>query len=1059
MNENLKNERCKPLLKRLSVRNRLLIKCLFCSLTLGFPTNVLNAGVLKTYGIQQSEKITGFVVDANGEPIIGANVVVKGTTNGTITDLDGAFTLDVSGNGGIVLVISYIGYNTVEYPVKAGEAIKVRLQEDTQRLDEVVVTALGISKSERALNYSAAQLSASEISEVRSENPLSALTGKVAGLDITGNKRGTSGKIVLRGVGEIASGSTNKPLYVIDGVPVDNGDRTTASPFGGIDYGDVLSNINTDDIESISVLKGPSAAALYGSKASRGAILITTKSGVADQGIGIEFNSNTSILMPYAGLNQYQQTYGTGQGGNYPKSKADAMAWSLDAWGARLDPSITSAFLDGSEQQYVSRYHPMDFYNNGVNTSNTLSIMGGNKKATFRMSYGNEYYKDITPAFKYVKHNFNIRANGELTSRLSYDIKLNFNVSNANQRPQSGHGIFNPMTVLPILGADTDLKKMEVMGRDISTGGLINNWDGALNPYYVMYQYKNNDQMYKGIGSASISYKLLKDLKLTFRQGLEMSDFSASELIPVGSKFMTTYAGRYGSMEKGGLGKSNSKFLQVNTDFFAEYGKTIQDFTIDAMIGGNYWSQKTRDYSIQAADFIAEGLYSPSNAQNQSSSYEIYNKRMWGMYGSLDLSYKRFVYLTFTARNDWSSTLPQKNNSYFYPSIGGSLIFSEIFDLPEWFSFGKIRGSWAQVGSDTDVYQLDMYYSLFPGGYPTDFGSEVYPGNINTNQLPPLDLKPMITKSTEYGLDVRFFNDRLGLDLAYYDNTTSDQILQVPIPNSSGFSSRLMNAGSVSNRGIEITLSATPILQKDLRWNLSLSLAHNKSKVNELYDGLESIQMYFCEAMSVMAVEGEPYGIMYGSDYLYNESGEIMRDEEGYPLYDTSYNSYLGSAIPKVIWGLSSSINYKDFYLNFTIDSRMGHKYYSKTSRWLYEHGTHINTAIARDEYYASGGTGLDPLKLGKIQSVVASENVYDGSFIRMKEIAIGYRIPKKFAEKLMLKSAQISFVASNPFFIWRGSDFCDPTFSLNSTVGMEGIENGGEPAVRSLGVNLNLKF
>ena len=727
MNENLKNERCKPLLKRLSVRNRLLIKCLFCSLTLGFPTNVLNAGGLETYGIQQSEKITGFVVDANGEPIIGANVVVKGTTNGTITDLDGAFTLDVSGNGGIVLVISYIGYNTVEYPVKAGEAIKVRLQEDTQRLDEVVVTALGISKSERALNYSAAQLSASEISEVRSENPLSALTGKVAGLDITGNKRGTSGKIVLRGVGEIASGSTNKPLYVIDGVPVDNGDRTTASPFGGIDYGDVLSNINTDDIESISVLKGPSAAALYGSKASRGAILITTKSGVADQGIGIEFNSNTSILMPYAGLNQYQQTYGTGQGGNYPKSKADAMAWSLDAWGARLDPSITSAFLDGSEQQYVSRYHPMDFYNNGVNTSNTLSIMGGNKKATFRMSYGNEYYKDITPAFKYVKHNFNIRANGELTSRLSYDMKLNFNVSNANQRPQSGHGIFNPMTVLPILGADTDLKKMEVMGRDISTGGLINNWDGALNPYYVMYQYKNNDQMYKGIGSASISYKLLKDLKLTFRQGLEMSDFSASELIPVGSKFMTTYAGRYGSMEKGGLGKSNSKFLQVNTDFFAEYGKTIQDFTIDAMIGGNYWSQKTRDYSIQAADFIAEGLYSPSNAQNQSSSYEIYNKRMWGMYGSLDLSYKRFVYLTFTARNDWSSTLPQKNNSYFYPSIGGSLIFSEIFDLPEWFSFGKIRGSWAQVGSDTDVYQLDMYYSLFPGGYPTDFGSEVYP--------------------------------------------------------------------------------------------------------------------------------------------------------------------------------------------------------------------------------------------------------------------------------------------------------------------------------------------
>lgn len=1037
---------------------KLLTKYLLLALTLGIPSEIIKASDSNNLETQENRKITGIVIDSKGESIIGANVIIKGSKEGTVTDLDGAFTLETLGSK-IILLVSYIGYNTVEYIVDNNKAIKIQMQEDTQALDEVVVTALGISKSERALNYSAAQLSASDISEVRSGNPISALTGKVAGLDITGNKRSGSGKIILRGVGEIASGSTNKPLYVIDGIPMDNSNRTDASPFGGTDYGDVLSNINTDDIESISVLKGPSAAALYGSKASRGAILITTKSGTADQGIGIEFNSNTSILMPYAGLNQYQQAYGSGQGGNYPKNQADAMAWSLDSWGAKLDPSTLSAFLDGSEQTYISRYHPMDFYTNGMNTSNSLSVMGGNKKAAFRFSYGNEYYKDITPAFKYMKHNFNVRANGELTSRLSYDMKVNFNVSDANQRPQSGHGIFNPTTILPIIGADTDLKKMETMGRDISSGGLINNWDGALNPYYIAYQYKNNDQMYKGITSLSASYKLLNDVKLTFRQGFEMSDFNTNELIPAGSKFWMTYAGRYGSMEKGGTSKKNSKFLQMNTDFFAQYSKTIRDFSIDAMIGGNYWSQKTRDTSIQAADFIAENLYAPSNAKNQSSKYELYNKKMWGMYGSLDLSYKRFLYLNFTARNDWSSTLPQKNNSYFYPSVGGSFIFSEIFDLPEWFSFGKIRGSWAKVGSDTNVYQLDMYYKLFPGGYPTDFGVEVYPGNIDTKQLPPLDLKPMTTKSTEIGLDVRFLNDRLGLDIAYYDNTTNNQIIQIPIPNSSGFSSRLMNAGSVSNRGIELTLSATPIQTKDLSWNLNFTLAHNTSKVNKLHEGLKNIQMYFCEAMSVMAVEGEPYGIMYGSDYLYNDDGEIMRDEQGYPLYNKNYDSYLGSATPKVILGLSSSIEYKDFYLNLTIDSRLGHKYYSKTSRWMYEHGNHVNTALARDEYYASEKTGLDPLKLGKIQSVVAADNVYDGSFIRMKEVSIGYKIPKAFAEKLWLKSASVSLVASNPFFIWRGSDFCDPTFSLNSTVGMEGIENGGEPAIRSLGINLNLKF
>jgi len=1007
--------------------------------------------------IQQEKRISGIVIDSKGEPIIGANVVVKGTANGTVTDLDGAFNLTIQGQRP-TLVISYIGYIPKEIQINNETNIRVSLEEDSKNLDEVIVTALGISKSERALNYAATQLSSSDISEVRSGNPLSSLSGKVAGLDITGNRRSGSGKIVLRGVGEIASGSTNKPLYVIDGVPVDNSNTTNVSPFGGTDYGDGLANINMDDIESISVLKGPSAAALYGSKASRGAILITTKQGTVDQGIGIEFNSNTSLLMPYAGLNQYQQSYGTGQGGHYPKNKAEAMSYSLDSWGAKLDPGTTSAFLDGSEHPYVSRYHPMDYYNNGVSTTNTLAITGGNKKGAFRLSYGNEYYKDITPAFNYMKHNMNIRLNGDLTSRLSYDVKVNFNVTNGHQRPQSGHGIFNPATILPIIGADVDLKKMEAMGRDISTGGLINNWDGALNPYYILYQYKNNDQKYKGMASASASYKVFDGLKITARQGIDMSDFNTDELIPKGSKFWRTWAGRYGSMMDGGMSKANTKFIQLNADVFAEYSKQVGDLTVDAMIGGNYWSQKTRNMSIQAADFIADDLYVPSNAKNQSSKYELFNKKMYGMYGSIDLGYKRFLYLTFTARNDWSSTLPQHNNSYFYPSIGGSFIFSEIIDLPDWFSFGKVRASWAEVGSDTDMYKLDMYYSLFPGGYPTDYGTDVIPGNIATDQLPPLNLKPMITKSTELGLDVRFFNDRLGVDLAYYDNTTSNQIIQVPIPNSSGFSTRLMNAGSVSNNGFELTLSGKPIQTKDLSWNVGFTLAHNKSKVNKLHEGLKSIQMYFVEAMSVMAVEGEPYGIMYGSDYLYDEAGNMMTDEQGYPLYNTNYDSYLGSAIPKVILGFTSQLDYKDFYLNFSIDSRLGHKYYSKTSRWMYEHGNHKNTVKVRDEYYATG-TGLDPLKLGKIQSVVASQNVYSAGFVRMKEIALGYRIPKSVAEKFMLKSANVSFVMSNPFFIWRGSDFTDPTFSLNSTVGMEGVENGGEPAIRSLGINLNLKF
>lgn len=1007
--------------------------------------------------LQQSEKrITGKVVDTYGDPLVGVTISVKGTTTGTITDVDGAFTMNVQINS--TLLVSYIGFISQEFTIGTKNEYRIQLLENVAEIDEVVVTALGISKSQRALNYAAVQLSSEEISEVHSGNVLTSMGGKVAGLDITGNKRGGSTKIVLRGTGEIASGSTNKPLFVIDGVPIDNSNNTDVDPFKGTDYGDALAGMNMDDIESISVLKGPSAAALYGSKASRGAILITTKKGTVDQGIGVEFNSNTSMLMPYNFLSQYQQEYGSGQGGVCPMTQGDALKVSEDAYGMRLNPSLTSTFIDGSEHAYVARYKPMDFYNNGFNTTNTISITGGTSKAAFRFSYGNEYYKDITPEFNYIKHNLMMRMNGQLTSRLSYDFKISFNTTNAHQRPQSGHGQFNPGTVLSILPADTDLNKLKAMGRDISTGGLINTWDGALNPYYILYQYKNNDQTYAGNGLAMVSYKILDNLKLTYRQGIELSDFNKDSTIPQGSGFRKTMAGRTDYMTQGGITKDNTKFILLNTDIFGEYNLQAGKFSMDLMAGFNSWSQKKRGMGLEAADFIAPDLYVPSNAKNQSASYTMNNKKMLGMYGSVDFGYNRFLYLTITARNDWSSTLPKDNNSYFYPSVGASLIFSEIMKLPEWFNFGKVRASWAEVGSDTSPYQLNMYYGLFAGGYPTQSGGMVYPGNISGSVLPPLNLKPMSTRSTELGLDVRFLNSRLGLDIAYYSNTTKDQILKVPIPRSSGFESSLMNAGSVNNYGFEIMLTGTPIQTKDLTWDISVNIAHNKSKVKKLHEELKSIQMYFCEAMSVMAIEGEPYGVMYGSDYLYNPDGSIQVDEAGYPLYDTSYNTYLGSAIPKVIWGMTNRIAYKDFYLNFTIDSRLGHKYYSKTSRWMYEHGTHENTIPGRDEFYANG-TGLDPLKLGKIQSVVAKQNLYSGGYLRMKEIALGYRIPQKFSSKLMLRQAHVSLVFSNPFFIWRGSNFADPTFSLNSTVGMEGIENGGEPSIRSIGVNLNLKF
>ncbi|MEQ8650610.1 MAG: SusC/RagA family TonB-linked outer membrane protein [Cyclobacteriaceae bacterium] len=792
--------------------------------------------------------VSGKVTDENGDGLPGASVLIKGTTTGTTTDLDGNFDLNVPEDA--ILVISFVGYVKNEVVVGNRNVINVKMTAESSQLSEVVVTAFGMEREKKALGYSAQELEGEDLSAAREVSVANFLTGKIAGVQVSKTAGGPTGSssVTIRGNGSLNGNS--QPLYVVDGVPIIN-EPKNASGGGGLwdgesDYGDGISDINPEDVLSMSVLKGPAAAALYGSRGANGVILITTKSGKTRKGIGVEFNSNTSVEV----INQiprYQNRYAVGwddanffgniiniNGQNY-ETLEPSLGFS---WGPELDGSITVAdpfLLPGEAPRPLTLVpQPEDnvrgFYRNGVTAQNTVALSGGNEKVTGRVSLGNITYNGTVPNHLVKRNTASARFTAELSDFISVDAKVNYVHTKGNQRPALGYNVRNPTFTLTQMGRMVPMDFLEEYYQQTGEPGI---WPGVwLNPYYVINELKNRDSRDRIIGYIATTLKFTDWLSLTGKLGLDFYTENRERDYPVGSQTW--------DYPNGGLTRDLRHNSELNASVLLTASKDIgSDISISGSVGANLLKQRGDRLYLNGIGLNSAGVYNIGNAQVIAPDQSLFQKEMQSVFFTGQVGYKNYLFLDVTGRNDWSSALGRNNISYFYPSVSTGFVFTDAFSIDSRvFTFGKIRASWAQVGNDSDPYLTKIGYEISTQGINGR-------GFVNTTGTVPLvDLKNELTESIEVGADLRFFDNRLTIDATYYDSRTTDQIIQANISSASGYERVVINAGRIDNKGVEAIITVTPIKTPNgFSWNTSFNYARNRNTIVELTEGIDSYQL------------------------------------------------------------------------------------------------------------------------------------------------------------------------------------------------------------------------
>jgi TonB-linked SusC/RagA family outer membrane protein len=772
----------------------------------------------------QSIVVEGTVTDASNMPLPGATVVEKGTQNGTSTDFDGNYSIEVPANA--TLVFSMIGSASKEVPVNNQTNIDAVLDESTESLDEVIVTALGIKRQEKSLGYSLSQVDGDELSTVKVVNPINSLQGKVAGVNVTGSATGPSGtsNVVIRGASSLSG--TNQPLYVIDGIPIDNSNLGSATNYGGVDFGDGISSINPDDIATMSILKGGAAAALYGSRASGGVILITTKSGKGQQGLGVELSSSVQFDNLNSGIYEFQREYGQGTLGVRPGSKAEALSAGLSSWGGSLDGSLVPQF-DGVERPYSYSGDNVDkFYRTGTNLINTVAVSKAGEGYNIRFSATNLENEDIIPNAGLNRKSFSLNAGVQLAEKLTLDVSGKYILENVQNRPRlsDSPGNTNVSVVLTPPNVDVlDYKpglNAEGTENRISTASTYHQ-----NPYFSAYNFSNESLKNRFIGSATLRYNVTDWMYLLGRAGIDQYVARQTSVEPFGTAYKPL----------GGMTEVAYNVSTVDADFMVGFDKTFAEkYGIDIVLGANNNDIKNERTELNGQEFVLPGLEDISNVTNRNYTYDYGQVKRGSLYFSAEFSYDDYFFVTATGRQDWFSTLSladkSSSNSYFYPSVSGSFVFSDAFDLPEWVTFGKLRAGYSDIGGGAeDPYVLSLSYGIFDNY--TGTGNSVPLGRINNSQLPNKELKPFSKKEYEFGLNARFFNSRLGLDLTYYSNKTTDDIVPISISNSSGYDAAFLNVGELTNKGVEMLLDGSPIRNENFDWNVSYNLTYNKNEV------------------------------------------------------------------------------------------------------------------------------------------------------------------------------------------------------------------------------------
>ena len=1016
--------------------------------------------------------LKGTVSDETG-PLAGAAVKVVGTTTGVVTDMDGRF--EISCEPGTPLEIMFIGYQS--QIVAAQNGMSIVLKEDVHVLEEVVVTALGIKRDRKALGYGVGEVKGEELTKAKETNVINSLAGKVAGLVVNQTAGGASGstRVMLRGNTEMTG--NNQPLYIIDGVPLDNTNFASAGQTGGFDLGDGISAINPDDIENMTVLKGPAASALYGSRASHGVIMITTKKADKDK-FSVEYNGSLTIDSQLAKWDNIQEIYGMGYNGQYSPS---ASSGTNSSWGPKAD-DLPVTYYDGVARTfYMYPQNTSDFFRTGLTTQNSVILSGGSGRTGVRFSFTDMRNRDILPNSHMSRDNFNLRVTSG-AGPVDLDFTANYTREDVKNRPALSDSQSNVGKNLMTLSGTFNQEWLKAYE---NADGEYATWTGNdqynRNPYWDLYKNKNvsGKDVFRLTGKAV--WNISDNFKIQGTVGTDINQVTFQEY--------TSYStpGR----SSGQLEESHYNNRTLNAEILGLYNARWNRFDVNATVGANMFKVDNITSIFSGLGEQMKNIIAIMNYEEQSIIQNTYRKHINSAFGSASVGFDRTYYLEATLRCDQSSTLPLKNNVYVYPSVSGSWVFSELLKN-RWLEYGKVRASWAMVGCDTDPYQLDLNYSTAKYSYP---GYTI--GRINNTLQPNNDLRPTMTTSYELGLEAKLFHGRLGVDFTYYDQTSRDQIINLASSSASGYEARLVNAGAIQNRGIELALNGRVLQYKKFAWDAGANFSRNRNKVLRLVDDMKYFTLekaVWCN-VQVAAAVGENYGAIMGPDVLRNDAGQvIINANTGMPELDDELR-VLGNSSWDWTGGFYNTFTYRNFRLSTAFDVKVGADVFSMSMRSAYQTGRAKETLAGREAWYiseeqrqaaglsreawiASGNAGglvvdgvikqndgtyvantipVNPEEYWDFMSRnVPATYVYDNSYIKCREITFGYTFPEKMLGKTV-KGLSVSFVARNPFIVWKNIPNIDPDSGYN-TSGL-GLEYGSLPSRKSFGFNVNVKF
>lgn len=1058
----------------------------------------------------QEKIITGQVIDDSGMPLTGVTILLKLTNKGAITDLDGQYVLSTGEIVKGILEFSYLGYATKEIPFNSEtNKVNATLSESQEELEEVVVTALGIKRDKKSLSYSTQGVNTEDMTEARSSNFLNALSGKAAGVQITNSSTPTgSTRVIIRGLTSITG--NNQPLYILDGVPLDSssGDAGVSVWNEGddIDLGSPISGINPDDIDSIQILKGANASALYGSRASNGVVIITTKKAKKGTSkINVNVNSNMSVVSNREYPN-YQYSYGAGNGGRLVENAGRLDATTGLPTVGSYNRAYGAPFLGQQVLDYngtVGTYAPdinnvKDLYQTGVVNTNTFAISRATDKNTLRFSYGKTIGDHVIKRMEEInRDNIALRMSQDITAKLRANVSFIYTHQKVNNRMYQNGSNRNPannyMYMLPNMSQSNLLPYKDENNEAFQYEGDFNN------PYWNIFENSNQDITNRVVTNITLNWEILKGLELKTRVNGALNDVDRQEFNNKGASY-----------DPNGLYREVTTSRQNwNYEAILNYTKKFNDFSLVSLIGANRFDVRTDGNRLTAISLFERDIKSLSNGDEFVPEIFINNnKRINSVYGSVSLGYQKTYFLDVTSRNDWSSTLPAANNSYFYPSVGGTILFSEFIPRNKILTFGKIRASYARVGNDTGFNQIRNSYVQGGNYNNTDW---VALERIRKN----LELKPELTSSTEFGIEAKFFNNRISFDGTYYKSSTNNQIINVSTTPTSGFVGKFLNAGEIQNEGMELFLSAK-LFDKKFKWSTDINWSKNESFVASLFDGVESRLIRSWFNVGVFAEVGEPFGNIRGNSQLVDpETGTPLVLANGRAAWES--NQLLGNAQPDWIGSIRNSFSYKGFSLNFLVDVKMGGDLYSGTMAKTYNHGVHAGTLEGREEWllstlilgennnerqgrglfgnnyadsdrpkgriYENSALGvqdedgnwsaerdangeiiytqrwLNPQVYGYDGLQDQRRFVYDASYVKLREVTLGYNIPHRLIKKIKIKNAKISVVGRNLWTIYRNTpQGIDPESGTTSGNG-QGIEYGSFLPTRTLGVNVKLVF